>query len=187
MDFQELENIVSAMTVRLKEKSEEAVKEKIKQIESEYDCKIVSVNHNPKISSIDRSMDSFMVMKGYFVSRFELKSNTGMVFGCKVDIPMTDFTGGFSSSLPLKNLELPNQFKMDSSKLDKLSSEVSLELEQAEESYAKHLKYNGIDIVGSYTKSFSSDDNAINITKLLVDRNGGQYTFHFCKPKKKKK
>ena len=34
MDFQELENIVSAMTVRLKEKSEEVTKEKIKQIES---------------------------------------------------------------------------------------------------------------------------------------------------------
>ena len=32
MDFQELENIVSAMTVRLKEKSEEVTKEKIKQI-----------------------------------------------------------------------------------------------------------------------------------------------------------
>lgn len=40
MDFQELENIVSAMTVRLKEKSEEVTKEKIKQIESEYDCKL---------------------------------------------------------------------------------------------------------------------------------------------------
>lgn len=61
MDFQELENVVSAMTVRLKEKSEEATKEKIKQIESEYDCKIVSVNYNPKISSLDRSMDSYMV------------------------------------------------------------------------------------------------------------------------------
>lgn len=185
MDFQELEDVVSAMTVRLKEKSEEATKEKIKQIESEYDCKIVSVNYNPKISSLDRSIDTYMVMKGYFVSRFELTSDTGKVFTCKVDIPMTDFTGGFSSSLSLKNLELPNQFKMDSSKLDKLSSKVSLELEQAEESYAKHLKDNGIDIVSSYTKSFSSDDNAINITKCLVDRNGAEYTFHFCKPKKK--
>lgn len=185
MDFQELKDVVSAMKVRLKEKSEEATKEKIKQIESEYDCKIVSVDHNPKISSLDRSMDSYMVMKGYFVSRFELTSDTGKVFTCKVDIPMTDFTGGFSSSLSLKNLELPNQFKMDSSKLDKLSSEVALELKQAEESYAKHLKDNGIDIVSSYTKSFSSDDDAINITKRLVDRNGGEYTFHFCKPKKK--
>lgn len=184
MDFQELENIVSAMTVRIKEKSEEITKEKIKQIESEYDCKIVSVNHNPKISSLDRSMDSYMVMKGYFVSRFELTSDTGMVFGCKVDIPMTDLTGGFSSSLSL-NLESPSQFKMASNKIDELSSEVALELAQAEESYAKHLKDNGIDIVGSYTKSFSSDCNAINITKRLVDRNGGEYTFHFCKPKKK--
>lgn len=185
MDFQELENIVSAMTVRLKEKSEEVTKEKIKQIESEYDCKIVSVNHNPKISSLDRSMDSYMVMKGYFVSRFELTSDTGMVFGCKVDIPMTDLTGGFSSSLSLKNLELPNQFKMDSSKLDKLSSEISVELEDAEKAYIKELKEKGIDIVGGYTKSFSGDDNALNITKRLVDRNGAEYTFHFCKPKKK--
>ena len=184
MDFQELENIVSAMTVRLKEKSEEVTKEKIKQIESEYDCKIVSVNHNPKISSLDRSIDTYMVMQGYYVMRFELKSDTGMVFGCKVDIPMTDLTGGFSSSLSL-NLESPSQFKMASNKIDELSSEVALELKQAEESYAKHLKDNGIDIVSSYTKSFSSDDDAINITKRLVDRNGGEYTFHFCKPKKK--
>lgn len=184
MDFQELEDVVSAMTVRLKEKSEEVTKEKIKQIESEYDCKIVSVNHNPKISSLDRSMDSYMVVKGYFVSRFELKSDTGMVFGCKVDIPMTDLTGGFSSSLSL-NLESPSQFKMASNKIDELSSEVDLELKQAEESYAKQLMDNGIGIVTSYTKSFSSDDNAINITKCLVDRNGGEYTLHFCKPKKK--
>ena len=184
MNFQELENVVSAMTVWLKEKSEEAVKEKIKQIESEYNCKIVSVDHNPKISSLDRSMDAYMVMQGYSVSRFELKSDTGMVFGCKVDIPMTDLTGGFSSSLSLK-LESPSQFKMASNKIDELSSEVSLELKQAEESYAKQLMDNGIDIVTSYTKSFSSDDNAINITKCLVDRNGGEYTLHFCKPKKK--
>ena len=187
MDFKQMENVVSAMTEQLKEKFEEVTKEKIKQIESEYDCKIVSVNHNPKISSIDRSIDSYMIMKGYFVSRFELTSDTGKVFTCKVNIPMTDFNGGFSSSLSLKNLELSNPFKMDSSKIDKLSSEVSLELEQAEKSYAKHLKDNGIDIVGSYTKSISSDCNAINITKRLVDRNGGEYTFHFCKPMKKKK
>ena len=32
MNFQELENVVSAMTVRLKEKSEEVVREKIEQI-----------------------------------------------------------------------------------------------------------------------------------------------------------
>ena len=74
---------------------------------------------------------------------------------------------------------------MKSNKIDELSSEVALELKQAEESYAKHLMDNGIDIVTSYTKSFSSDDNAINITKCLVDRNGGEYTLHFCKPKKK--
>lgn len=153
MDFQELENIVSAMTVRLKEKSEEATKEKIKQIEAEYDCKIVSVDHNPKISSLDRSMDSYMVMKGYLVSRFELKSDTGMVFGCKVDIPMIDLTGGFSSSLSL-NLESPSQFKMASNKIDELSSEVALELKQAEESYAKQLMDNGIDIVTSYINPF---------------------------------
>lgn len=187
MNFQELENVVSAMTARLKEKSEEAVKEKIKQIESEYNCKIVSVDHNPKISSLDRSIDTYMVMKGYSVMRFELKSDTGMVFGCKVDIPMIDLTGGFSSSLSLRDLSFPNQFKMKSNKIDELSSEVALELKRAEESYAKHLMDNGIDIVTSYTKSFSSDDNAINITKRLVDRNGGEYTFHFCKPKKKKK
>lgn len=97
---------------------------------------------------------------------------------------MTDLTGGFSSSLSL-NLESPSQFKMASNKIDELSSEVDLELKQAEESYAKQLMDNGIDIVTSYTKSFSIDDNAINITKCLVDRNGGEYTLHFCKPKKK--
>lgn len=185
MNFQELENVVSAMTVRLKEKSEEVVREKIEKIESEYACKIVSVNHNPMISSLDRSIDTYMVMNGYFVSRFELKSDTGMVFGYKVEIPMTDLNGGFYSSLSLRDLSFPNQFKMKSNKVDELSSEVALELKQAEESYAKHLMDNGIDIVTSYTKSFSSDDNAINITKCLVDRNGGEYTFHFCKPKKK--